>query len=73
MLITIVAPEAATLPNGRADYHYGRTACDWKLPTVVRVAARQFLRHAQAYPPEGPVIEKPWLAGPEADPPNPEH
>jgi hypothetical protein len=40
---------------------------------VVRVAARQFLRHAQAYPPEGPVIQKPRLTGPAADPPNPEH
>ncbi len=27
------------------------------LPMVVRVAARQYLRHAQAYPPEGPVIQ----------------
>jgi FxsC-like protein len=43
------------------------------LPMVVRVAARQFLRHAQAYPPEGPVIQKPRLTGPAADPPNPEH
>jgi FxsC-like protein len=43
------------------------------LPMVVRVAARQFLRHAQAYPPEGPVIQKPRLTGPSADPPNPEH
>ncbi len=43
------------------------------LPTVVRVAARHYLGHAQAYPPAGPVIERPRLIGPVADPPNPEH
>jgi FxsC-like protein len=43
------------------------------LPMVVGVAAKQFLRNAQAYPPEGPVIQKPRLIGPVADPPNPEY
>jgi FxsC-like protein len=43
------------------------------LPTVVRVAARHYLGHAQAYPPAGPVIERPRLIGPVANPPNPEH
>jgi FxsC-like protein len=43
------------------------------LPMVVRVAARQYLAHAHAYPPPGPAIERPRLIGPVADPPNPEH
>ncbi len=43
------------------------------LPAVVKEAARQFLRHAQAFPPAGPVVERPRLQGPEAmaDPADP--
>jgi FxsC-like protein len=36
------------------------------LPAVVRAAARQYLKHAQAFPPAGPVVERPRLRGPEA-------
>jgi FxsC-like protein len=43
------------------------------LPVVVRVAARHYLAHAQAYPPPGPAIERPRLLRSLADPPNPEH
>lgn len=43
------------------------------LPVVVRVAARHYLGHAHAYPPPGPVIERPRLVGPMADLSNPEH
>jgi FxsC-like protein len=42
------------------------------LPAVVQVAARQYLRNAQAYPPAGPGIERPRLIIPVTDPPNPE-
>jgi FxsC-like protein len=34
------------------------------LPMIVRAAARQYVRNANAYPPEGPVSERPRLTGP---------
>ncbi len=43
------------------------------LPVVVRVAARHYLAHAHAYPPPGPMIERPRLIGPTADLSKPEH
>jgi len=43
------------------------------LPTVVQVAAKQYLRHAQAYPPAGPSIERPRLIGPATDLSNTEY
>lgn len=43
------------------------------LPVVARVAARHYLAHAHAYPPPGPVIERPRLVGPMADLSKPEH
>jgi FxsC-like protein len=43
------------------------------LPTVVRVAARHYLGHAHAYPPSGPMIERPRLIGPMPDLSHPEH
>jgi FxsC-like protein len=42
------------------------------LPVVVRTAVRQYLKHARAYPPSGPAVEKPRLRGPVTDPKNPE-
>jgi FxsC-like protein len=42
------------------------------LPLVVQTVARQYLKHAQAFPPTSPTVEKPQLSGPVADPRNPE-
>jgi len=36
------------------------------LPAMVSAATRQYLKRAHAYPPDGPVIERPRLSGPEA-------
>jgi FxsC-like protein len=42
------------------------------LPTVVRTAVRQYLGHAQAYPPAGAAMEKPRLHGHITETQNPE-
>jgi FxsC-like protein len=42
------------------------------LPLVARTAVRNYLKHAPAYPPVGPAVEKPRLLGPVTDPQNPE-
>ena len=34
------------------------------LPMVVRAAARQYLKHTDVYPPDGPFFERPRLTGP---------
>ena len=39
------------------------------LPKLILAAVKQYLRHAQAYPPVGPVIERPRLSEFVADPP----
>jgi FxsC-like protein len=41
------------------------------LPKLILTAARHYLRHAQAYPPAGPVLERPRLSEFMADPPTP--
>jgi FxsC-like protein len=41
------------------------------LPRLILTAVKQYLRHAQAYPPAGPVIERPRLSEFVADPPTP--
>lgn len=41
------------------------------LPRLILTAVKQYLRHAQAYPPAGPVLERPRLSKFVADPPTP--
>jgi len=41
------------------------------LPKVILTAVKQYLRHAQAYPPVGPVLERPRLSEFVADQPTP--
>jgi FxsC-like protein len=43
------------------------------LPAMVSAAATQYFRRARAYPPTGPLVQRPRLSGPEApaDPPDP--
>ena len=41
------------------------------LPKLILTAVKQYLRHAQAYPPAGPAIERPRLTEFVADPPTP--
>src|SRR5262249_6435216 len=33
------------------------------LPKLILTVAKQYLRHAQAYPPAGPAVERPRLRG----------
>ena len=41
------------------------------LPKLILTAVKQYLRRAQAYPPAGPVLERPRLSEFVADPPTP--
>jgi hypothetical protein len=41
------------------------------LPKLILTAVKQYMRHAQAYPPTGPVLERPRLSKFVADPPTP--
>jgi FxsC-like protein len=44
-----------------------------ELPTVIMTAVRQYLRHAQAFPPDGDAVERPRLSYVMADPVEMEH
>jgi FxsC-like protein len=51
----------------------GMAEFDVALRAVIQAAARQYLRHGQAYPPSGQAIERPRLIGPVTDPSSPEN